>query len=670
MIQPLIHVWKTQLSQPTSTSPIVVGNHLLFATKPSSPMNPHSDLIALNLEDGQVAWQHHFEYALISGQQAYRLLSENQTIGIVSTQSGDLLHGHGSVMAFDEAGDIVWQWQGEEKSYGAPAAQEMQLLTMAGTNTLAVVNPEGEGNKSVTRIDLAVISSTAAPALCDNIAYIPCRTPDLFAINLTSSEQWHFHAPDHERNWLDQTPVWAGNTLFTVGRMGILYALDRNTLKLQWQQKIGEKRPLSQPAVDENQVYVGFRYGLTVLDKKNGQTIWTFDTKRAVSAQPFILGNVIYMCCEDHHLYALDKTSGEELWRLEMARRINIPPILTPSCMVVVDRGGNVLALELPELPEGGIHQESRSVQVRKETLAQRLSERGEYAKASELWLDLGNLEKAAGTYEQAEAWQEAADLWRQLDRDGKRADALEKYAKSLVGVEPDEEEIAAAWERAARAHAELGQRTARQRCEHEVARHRQLPLLEIDIEDKDLTLNQWSNLDFVVKNIGFGPARQVNVTLIENRFVGRAKQTTTWVTVMPTKSFANWIEVQPQAQGEEVPMRLLVEYNDRTGNVKTLERTFYVSVAGEQEAPTGSREFAQLELPDGRDHISFRRNLIEFFNADELDTLLFDLGARPDDFSEHLSVKAREIITWAAQRNKIDALVDYCQRERPDVNW
>jgi hypothetical protein len=141
MTQQLKTLWTTKLSQPTSITPSVLGDYLLFATKPSSPMNPHSDLIALNLDDGQMAWHHHFEYALISGQQAYMLLSENQTIGIVSTQSIDLLHGHRAVMAFDEAEDIVWQWQGEEKSYGAPTAQDMQLLVMAGTSTLAVVNP-------------------------------------------------------------------------------------------------------------------------------------------------------------------------------------------------------------------------------------------------------------------------------------------------------------------------------------------------------------------------------------------------------------------------------------------------------------------------------------------------------------------------------------------------
>ncbi|MCP4360481.1 MAG: PQQ-binding-like beta-propeller repeat protein [Chloroflexi bacterium] len=698
MNQPNI-LWTTKLSQPALTSPIVVGNYLLFAAKSSSPMNPHSDLIALNLDSGQVAWQHHFEYALISGLQAYTMLAsprhlpsprhfasprhlrsagdfQDITLGIVATQSSDLLHGQGEVLAFDADGNVVWQWHGEEKSYAAPVVQEMQVLVLAGTSTLVIVSPEGEGDESVTRIDLPISSSTAAPTIRDNIAYIPCRTPELLAIDLNTNEQYRFRTLGNERNWLDQTPVLAEDSVFVVGRLGTVYALDSYNLKLRWQQEIGNKRSLSQPAVDGDRLFVGFRYGLSVLDGRSGQPIWTFPTSRAISAPPLILGDVVYVSCEDHHLYALDKMTGDELWRLEMGRRINISPVLTPSCLLVVDRGGQVVALEPPDLPEEVLVKESTNAQMRKEVLAKRLMERGEYGKAAEFWLGLGQLETAADAYEQAEVWLQAADLWQQLDRDGKRADALQRHAQSLAKQEIDEEEIAAAWGRAARAHAELGQREARQRCEREAARYRRLPILSLEIEVKDLTINQWSKLDFVVKNDGFGPARHVGVNLVDDRFVGRAKHSATWVTVMPNKQYAHWLEVRPQAQGDDVPMQLLVEYVDRTGNNKTLERTFYLPVTGElgtagsSAHDTGSREFARLESPDGRDLTALRKNLSASFSRVELDDLLLSFNLNPQDFDSHLSVKAREIIIWAVQHKQLNELIAYCQRERHNIDW
>lgn len=282
----------------------------------------------------------------------------------------------------------------------------------------------------------------------------------------------------------------------------------------------------------------------------------------------------------------------------------------------------------------------------------------------------VGKLEKAAETYEQAGEWQKAADMWQQLDRDGKRADALERYAQSLTNQEIDEETVATAWERAARVHAGLGQREARQRCEREAARYRHLPILVIEIEVKDLVIHQWSKLDFVVKNDGFGPARYVIVNLVDDLFVGRAKHSDMKVTVMPNKKLANWLEVQPKVQGDDVPMQLLVEYVDRTGNNKTLERTFYLPVIGEDDIPTGSRESARLELPDGRDPMALRKNMIAYFSAEELDILIFDLGGRTDDFSSNKSVKAREIITWAVQQNQVNNLIVYCQKERPGVEW
>lgn len=662
-------LWTTDLLKSIFIAPIVIGNQALFATKPSSPKKQHSDLIALDLASGQVTWQYHFEYALINGLQAYTLLAEDQAICIVATQSSDLLRGQGQVLAFDETGRIVWQWHGEEKSYAAPVVQEMRVLLVAGTNTLAIVSPEGDGDELVRRINLSINTGPSAPAVRNNIIYVPCRTPDLLAINLNTSEQWRFHASEDEHNWLDQTPVLANGTLFTVGRRGELYALDSETLQLRWQQKIGEKRPLSQPAVDGDYLYVGFREGLSVLDSHNGQPRWSFHTSRAVSAPPLILGDVAYVSCEDHYLYALDKLSGVELWQLEMERRITVAPILTPSCLLIVDRGGQVVALEPPELPEAVRLELSASKQMRKELVAQRLIEQGELEKAAEFLVSLGKLEDAAEVYEQAGIWQQAAELWQQLDRDGKRADALEHYAQSLITQMVDDEEKAAAWDRAARAYAELRQKEARQRCEREVARYRRLPILTLDIEVKDLVIHQWSKLDFVVRNDGFSPARHVDVQLVDDCFVGRTKHSGTRLTILPSEQYEHWLEAQPQEQGADVPMRLSVEYVDRMGNTTRLARTFYLSVAPTRKEME-SREFAHLKLPGGRNPATFRNNLVEHFSAEELDDLLFDLELRVDDFDQHVGVKAREIITWAAQHRHIDKLVRYCKEKRPFIDW
>lgn len=670
-------VWTLKLDQIASVHPIIIDNLLLFATMQSRSNDLHSNLIALDLANGQVAWQHHFEYAHVSGLQAYFLLPENKTIGIVATQSSDLLHGQGQVMAFDEGGNIVWQWQGEEKSYATPVIQEMQIFVLAGTNTLAIISPEGKGNESVTRIHLPVKGSTSAPAIRDNIIYIPCPSPDLLAIDLSTDKQWHFHAPGHEQNWLDLTPVLAEDTLFTVGRHGMVYALDSKNLQLRWQQDIGEKRPLSQVTVKENRVFVGFRHGLCVLDSHSGQEVWKFATKRPISAQPLVLGDVVYVSCEDHCLYALNKGDGTELWHLEMERRINLPPLLTPSSLIVIDQGGQVVALELPDLPDEVQSELSATKQIRRELVAQRLIEQEEFSKAAEFLVSLGQLEKAAMIYEQSGAWQEAAELWQQLDRDGKRADALERYAQSLTSQTMDEDEKAAAWERAARAHAELRQKEARQRCEQQAAFYRRFPIINIDVEAKNLVLNEWSRLDCLVQNEGFGPARRINVQLVDARFIGRTRHSTTWFTILPNETHKYWLEVQPQAKGEAVPLQLLVEYVDRMNNIKTVERTFYLPVTGEGDTAvtketkaTASREFARLSLPNGRNPETFRKNLIDHFSADELNDLLFDFGLRGDDFNEHVSVKAREIITWAVQNRKIDRLITYCQAKRDFIDW
>ncbi len=679
-------IWTTELDQTISQPPLVFGNTLLMATQPSGQVVLHSGLQALDLATGELRWQHSFEYALVSGMQAYRLVAEGQEIAVVATSSSDLFQGEGGLLAFDEAGAVIWRGNNEEQHYSAPVVKDRQVFVVAGGKKLLIISPEADGGKQRS-ITLAAAASQSAPAVVEGVAYIPCRSPDLLAVALDGEEQWHFQFEGSKRDWLDQTPLVAGAFVYAVSSLGNIFALERESGKMVWQVKIGEQRPLSAPAIHDDTLFVGFAAGLAALDRRNGRTQWTFATSRPISAQPLIIHDTVYCTSEDHHLYALDLVTGEERWRQELNRRIETPPILAKSALLVVDRGGNVVALERPYVSETAVSTaaEPDTNPMAVEQRAKAHEEANEPLAAAAIWHELGQLERAAQQYEIGGDWLEAAQLWQQLDRYGKRAEAFEQHARQLLGNgQIGDEEKALAWEQAASAYAETGQKEARQRCAREAARFRRQPVLTIKIKPEGMMeVDAWARVNYTVRNEGFGVARGLNVSIKDDRFEGQSARTQTIITLQPGREYTHWLDVSPKAHGSSVPMQLLVEYVDKSNCFHKLERTFYLAVVDDElpaTAPltpssiatgTGSLEIlSTIEAPDGRDLFALRNQIVQAFNKGEMVDVLFQLGLREDDFDERLSSLVRELIMYVVQNGRFDELLAICQERRPTIKW
>lgn len=82
------------------------------------------------------------------------------------------------------------------------------------------------------------------------------------------------------------------------------------------------------------------------------------------------------------------------------------------------------------------------------------------------------------------------------------------------------------------------------------------------------------------------------------------------------------------------------------------------------------SQLMARLPMPDGRDPLELRNKIVQYFNKEELVTVILELGLNEDDFESKLSPMAKEVIFYLARRNRIQELLGILQRERPFVDW
>jgi outer membrane protein assembly factor BamB len=106
-----------------------------------------------------------------------------------------------------------------------------------------------------------------------------------------------WHAPRPRVRWQVDTgaPVWAGierdartGTIFAANDLGVLHALSRD-----------------------------------------GRVLWTFDSGKAVRAQPRLIGRHVYLHSDSGFLHQLDARSGAESWRARIATEL--PPRVPPG---------------------------------------------------------------------------------------------------------------------------------------------------------------------------------------------------------------------------------------------------------------------------------------------------------------------------------------------------
>lgn len=682
--------WHSGLRQAPAQPPCVVENVVVLATQVDA-VPPYSVLHALALGDGRILWQRELPYALVSGVQGVRLATEAQLV--VSTSAGDLLRGEAALLALDRDGRERWRWSEGGQRLSAVATAGDTLCFTADAEQLLLLDAFSGAEQG--RIELVAPATLAAPAVADGIAYVPGRGPHVLAVGLDGRRRWHFVAPG--AGWLDCTPLLLDERVLTAGSDGAVLALARDDGDLLWRVVVGPRRPLSPPAVADGRLFVGARDGLYALDVASGEIVWHVATQRPFSAQPVVHQGVVYAANHDHTVYALDAATGETVWRYELARRIEQSAALATHekrlLLLAADRGGQVVAVERPpspsELTDEDLWETAARTYARRGQWAQAaelVAAHGAPRRAAELWEQAGAWAEAAEQYEASAAWRDAARMWAAADRPLRRAQALVGQARALADQGASDAAQAAAWQEALEAFEALGDTAEIAACKHQIAHLRRLPIITLDVEHAGLVHNAWSQLKFIVRNEGFGPARYVTIRRARGeQFTGEATRTQTIFHLQPGEERVNWLDVRPLHFGASVPLRLAVSYSDRQRIPYTQEQTVYLTVAPTPQQQTNEQRnniFANSLRPDRldtqqiavdqpRERYELQRKLRVYFNMRELYELCAALRIDHEEIPrETKNDFTRELIPYLERRGRLAELIAYCQRERPNVTW
>jgi outer membrane protein assembly factor BamB len=84
---------------------------------------------------------------------------------------------------------------------------------------------------------------------------------------------------------------------------------------------------------------------VVAVDLQSHAKLWQFSTVAPVSGTPALSGNMLYVPCEDGHLYILDATSGSKLKDIQVGGKLTSAPALVGSAIYLTSQDGTLFSI-------------------------------------------------------------------------------------------------------------------------------------------------------------------------------------------------------------------------------------------------------------------------------------------------------------------------------------
>ena len=154
---------------------------------------------------------------------------------------------------------------------------------------------------------------------------------------------WHYS----DKPLLEFPPVYASGRLYFVNNNGTALALDADTGKMLWKRRIGVLNA-SSPAYHRRRLYiVNLVPGHVIkLDARTGRVLWKHSLPGRAESSPLVVGNTVYLGCEDDKLYALSTRNGHVRWATTLGGPVKSAPAYRHGVLFVGDYGGYMNAVE------------------------------------------------------------------------------------------------------------------------------------------------------------------------------------------------------------------------------------------------------------------------------------------------------------------------------------
>jgi serine/threonine-protein kinase len=319
--EPVSLAWKFRTGALESSSPLVVGDRVVLASRSGS-------VFAVEAATGDEIWR------APTGSIAFS--SPAEADGVVYVGSEDF-----SVYALDlETGAERWRFPTEAAVHSSPAVVDgVVYVGSDDTNVYALDAASGEKLWRFTTGGLV----QSSPAVVDGVVYVGSRDNFVYALDAATGEE----------KWRSETGAEVWSSPAVVNGSVYIGSSDRNVYSLDAIDGGEEWRfptkgfVSSSPLVVGGVVYVGsFDNNMYAIGANLPEERWRFQTGNAVYSSPAIADGVVYFGSHDRSVYALDAATGEELWSFETGALVGSSPAVADGVVYIGSDDGYFYALE------------------------------------------------------------------------------------------------------------------------------------------------------------------------------------------------------------------------------------------------------------------------------------------------------------------------------------
>jgi outer membrane protein assembly factor BamB len=318
-------LWSVETEFGVTGTAAIVGDHVYVPTIDGY-------LLCLNKQDGTLIWKYRSIESedpddFAPGFKASPLVTEK--LVLVGDEDGMFHAIHRST------GKNAWYFRSDAEIAGGANLYKDKVIFGSHDAFLYCVNMDGSLEWKFETLDRV----NCAPAIADGHTFISGCDEHLRVISIEKGTQ---QADVPLDSFLIASPAVWENMLYVGTYASEVVALDWKETKFKWRYKDENKDfPYhSSAALTENYVILGGKdKQLHCLDRKTGDSIWTFKTRAAVDSSPAIVDNRVFFGSADGKLYGLDVNTGKEIFSFTAGRDVTAGPAIGEDVLVVGSEG-------------------------------------------------------------------------------------------------------------------------------------------------------------------------------------------------------------------------------------------------------------------------------------------------------------------------------------------
>jgi eukaryotic-like serine/threonine-protein kinase len=316
----LKQLWTYEAGDTIESSAAIVGGTVFAGSQ-------KGELVALNLENGQVYWKYSTGAPIGESSPAY-------SSGIVFI--GDLDGVLHAVNAPD--GKKLWTFKAGNEIKSSPVIAGDRVLIGSYDQTLYCLSTR---NGSVIWKVKTQGPVHSTPSIADGLAFIAGCDEIFRAIRISDGKEV-FQVSSGA--YTGASPALRnGNAYYgTFNNDVVMVNLSQHQIAWRYEHPQRKFPYYSSAAVLNNRVVVGGRDKLVHCLDGAGKSLWTFATRARVESSPAIAGNRVFVGSNDGRFYVLNLNSGAKLWEFNAGAAISASPAIAKGRIVVGAQDGRL----------------------------------------------------------------------------------------------------------------------------------------------------------------------------------------------------------------------------------------------------------------------------------------------------------------------------------------